>query len=184
MAAPDRTLERDLAAVGYDLERRALFLRSGREKRLVIPLDTFEHTWARGGHWAVVVLRPTMLPATAGEGPVLRAAAGLERAGRQRAAAAAYQVIAARWPDSLPALIGFGNARYATGDLEEAERAFRRATERHPGAAAAWNNLAHVLGRKGRRREAMTAARRAVTLAGNDSGPFVETLREVQALSN
>ena len=171
-------------AVGYDLERRALFLRSGREKRLVTPLDTFEHTWARGGHWAVVVLPPTMPPATAAEGPVLQAAAGLERAGQQRAAAAAYQVIAERWPHSLPALIGFGNARYATGDLDEAERVFRLATQRHPGAGAAWNNLAHVLGRNGRWREAIAAARHAVGLAGNDSGPFVETLNELQALSN
>lgn len=170
--------------VGYDLERRTIVLRSGRERRRITALDTFEHTWARTGHWAVVVLPPTILPATAAEGSVLRAAVGLERARRQREAATAYRLIADRWPQSLPALIGLGNARYATSDLDGAERAFRLATQRHPSAAAAWNNLAHVLGRKGWRREAVVAARRAITLAGERTGPYVETLLELQGISN
>ncbi len=171
-------------AVGYDLERRTIALRSGRDRRRVTALDTFEHTWARTGYWAVVVLPAATLPATAAERPVLRAAAGLERAGQHQAAATAYRRIAERWPHSLPAQIGFGNARYATGDLDDAEQAFRRATQRHPGAAAAWNNLAHVLGRDGRQSEAVAAARRAVRLAGAESGPYVKTLRELQGVSN
>ncbi len=171
-------------AFGYDLERRTIILRSGRDRRRVTALDTFEHTWARTGYWAVVVLPAATLPATAAEGPVLRAAAGLERAGQQRAAATVYRRIAERWPHSLPALIGLGNARYANGDLDQAERAFRRAAYRHPDAAAAWNNLAHVLGRNGQQSEAIVAARRAVRLAGEDTGLFVGTLRELQGLSD
>jgi tetratricopeptide (TPR) repeat protein len=171
-------------AVGYDLESRSIILHSGRDRNRVTALDVFEHTWARSGYWALAVLPAGTLPATAGEKPVLRAAAGLERAGQPRAAATSYRRIAERWPDSLPALIGIGNARYATGDLDDAEQAFRRATQRHPGAAAAWNNLAHVLGRNGRQSEAMDAARRAVRLAGAESGPYTETLRELQGVSN
>jgi tetratricopeptide (TPR) repeat protein len=91
----------------------------------------------------------------------------------------AYAAIAERWPDRLEAWIGLGNAAYAAGDLEQAENAFRTATEHHPDAAAAWNNLAHVLGEKGRRHEAIAAAERAVRLGGPDAATYRATLREV-----
>jgi tetratricopeptide (TPR) repeat protein len=167
-------------AIGYDLNRGDLVLHSGTERRYVTPLSTFERTWARGGHWALVVLPPGELPATADEATVLRAATGLEQAERYDAAAAAYAAVAERWPDSLGAWMGLGNARYAAGDLEAAEAAFRTATERHPGAAAAWNNLAHVLGEKGgRRAEALAAAERAVSLGGNQAATYRATLDEI-----
>jgi tetratricopeptide (TPR) repeat protein len=77
------------------------------------------------------------------------------------------------------AWIGLGNAAYAAGDLDEAEAAFRTVAERHLNAAAAWNNLAHVLGQKGRRAEAVAAAQRAVRLGGPNVMMYRETLREV-----
>jgi hypothetical protein len=166
-------------AVGYDLSSGDLILHSGLEARRVVPLGTFERTWARGDHWALVVLPPDRLPVSADEVAVLRAATGLEQAGRTAEAAVAYAAIAERWPDSLEAWIGLGNAAYAAGDLEEAENAFRTATARHPDAGAAWNNLAHVLGEQGRRAEAVDAARRAVRLGGPNAATYRATLREV-----
>jgi len=74
---------------------------------------------------------------------------------------------------------GLGNAAYVAGDLDDAEAAFRTAARRHPDAAAAWNNLAHVLGQKGRRVEAVAAAQRAVRLGGPNGMMYRETLREV-----
>ena len=166
-------------AVGYDLDSGDLILRSGLDARRVMPLGTFERTWARADHWGLVVLPAGELPASADEMTVLRAATGLEQAGRFGAAAAAYGAIAERWPDSLEAWIGLGNAAYATGDLERAENAFRTGARRHPNAAAAWNNLAHVLGATGRRAEAVAAAQRAVRLGGPDATTYRATLREV-----
>jgi Peptidase_C39 like family len=80
-------------AVGYDLAAGELVLRSGEERRRVVPLDTFARTWARAERWAIVVLAPDTLPASAGEETVLRAAAGLERAGRAGDAIVAYDAI-------------------------------------------------------------------------------------------
>ena len=166
-------------AVGYDLNAGEVVLHSGLEARRVMPLRTFERTWARADHWGLVVLPPGELPATADEVAVLRAATGLEQAGRFGTAAAAYAAIAERWPDSLEAWIGLGNAAYASRDLHRAEHAFRTAAERHPNAAAAWNNLAHVLGETGRRPEAVAAAQRAVRLGGPEATTYRATLREV-----
>lgn len=166
-------------ALGYDLSSGDLILHSGLDAGRVMPLRTFERTWARADHWGLVVLPPGELPASADEIAVLRAATGLEQAGKAEAAAITYAAAAERWPDSLEAWMGRGNAAYAAGDLDQAEAAFRTAVKRHPNAAAAWNNLAHVLGETGRRAEAVAAAQRAVRLGGPDAATYRATLREV-----
>jgi tetratricopeptide (TPR) repeat protein len=166
-------------AVGYDLGTNELALRSGEERRRVVSLDTFARTWARAGRWALVVLPPERLPASGDQTGVLSAAAGLERGGRFAEAAIAYDAILRRWPDSLGALIGRGNARYAADDLEGAEAAYRAALDRHPRAAAAWNNLADVLAARGARAEALIAARRAVDLGGAHAEVYRRTLEQI-----
>jgi tetratricopeptide (TPR) repeat protein len=153
-------------AVGYDRAAEDLVLRSGREARRRVSFATFERTWARAEHWALVVLPPDRLPATAAEADLLTAAAGLERSSRPDAAATVYETILERWPASLGALIGLANARYRAGDLAAAEAVLRRATGAHPASVAAWNNLAHVLAENGRHDAALAAATRALELGG------------------
>lgn len=163
-------------AVGYDLPARKVVLHSGVEEAQRLSLDTFEHSWDRAGSWALVVLPPGQLPATASEAAVVSAAAGLERVGLPQAAAQGYQSALARWPDSLGAAMGLGNARYAAGDRNGAEAAFRLAVKHHPDAAAGWNNLAHVLLERGRLKEASMAADKAFAL---DNGqPEIIATRE------
>lgn len=166
-------------AIGYDLEAGTLTLRSGTEAEQVMPLSTFARTWQRADRWALAVLPPDTLPASADAATVLQAAAGLEQAGRHEAAVAAYAAALGRWPDSLAALIGLGNARYAAGQLAAAEAAFRTAVSFHPQEAAAWNNLAHVLAEKGDRSEALAAAKRAVDLGGSGAAVYRTTLQEI-----
>lgn len=165
--------------VGFDLAAGDLVLRSGAERTRVVALDTFVRTWARADGWAMVVLPPAMLPASASEESVVVAAAGLERAGRATDAALAYETILDRWPDNPAALIGRGNARYAAGDLDGAALAYREALLRRPNSAAAWNNLADVLAQRGERAEAVIAARRAVALGGDHTDTYRRTLAEI-----
>lgn len=167
-------------AVGYDLTGGSIYLRSGVERRAVMSLDTFEHTWARGGHWALVVLPPDRLPVAAPEDEVVRAVTGLERAGRLAEAGQAYALVVERWPRSLAGWIGLGNVRYAAGDAAGAEVAFREALERHPEAAAAWNNFAVALAKRGKRREALAAVTEAIRLRP-DEPAYRQTLREIGA---
>ncbi|MEY4642611.1 MAG: hypothetical protein RLZZ227_2605, partial [Pseudomonadota bacterium] len=47
---------------GFDLERRKLLLNSGELEDYSVSLDTFERTWARADHWALVVVEPGQLP--------------------------------------------------------------------------------------------------------------------------
>ncbi len=166
-------------AVGYDLERREIALRSGRERRRLLSFETFERTWQRGGNWAYLVLKPDRLPASADADAVVRAARALEGAGREPEALAAYGAVLTRWPDSYGALMGLGNLWHGLGDFAGAEQAYRRAIAAVPERAEAWNNLAYVLSARGHRGEAVEAAREALRRAPADREPYLDTLREI-----
>lgn len=150
--------------VGYDLGRREVVLRSGTTRRETMPLETFEHTWARGGHWAFVALPPGRLPASVTEQEALGAAIGFERSVAPTLAARAYETVLGRWPGLLLAQLGLGNARLAAGDLAAAAEAYALAAERHD-SAIAWNNLAQVQLQQGQREAARVSAQRAVVRA-------------------
>ena len=167
-------------AVGFDLPQRQIILRSGTRKRYVVPLAVFERTWARSEYWALVVMPPDKLPATAEELSYLEAVLGLEQLKRWQPANQAYAAALTRWPDSLSAQMGLGNTRYALGDKDGAEAIFRQATLDHPDAGAAFNNLAQVLVEQGRLGEAAEAAQRAVTLGGPSLKTYENTLNQIQ----
>lgn len=147
--------------VGYDLPAGDVLMRSGETRRDRIAMRTFEHTWARSGHWAFVVTRPGSWPSTASARDAVEAAVGFERSATPAQALAVYESGLARWPDSLPLAIGLGTSAHASGDAARAIEVFRAAGERH-GSGAAWINLAEVLRESGRGEEANEAARRAL----------------------
>ncbi|MGB5426332.1 MAG: PA2778 family cysteine peptidase, partial [Gammaproteobacteria bacterium] len=72
--------------VGYSLPDNELILRSGTTRRWRTTLSTFERTWARGNYWALVILPPDEMPATARLPDYLRATRELEQtAGSEQA---------------------------------------------------------------------------------------------------
>jgi len=166
--------------IGFDLQRAEVVLRSGTVARLVTPLRVFERTWARADHWAIVALPPGQLPATAEEVRYLQSVTPLENQHHYKQAATAYAATLARWPNSLGAVIGLGNSRYALGDRTGAEVAFRQAVRDHPNSAVALNNLAQTLADRGALADAEPLAARAVALdPGNTL--YRTTLAEIQA---
>jgi len=167
--------------VGFDIREGDVILRSGLEKRHVLPFSVFERTWRRSGYWALVALPPDHLPRTAEELRYLQAVVPFERTGKWNEAVIAYTTALTRWPQSLGAGIGLGNSRYALGDLVGAAQAFRAATEAHPDSGDAFNNLAHVLAAIGKLDQAEVAAQRAVTLGGPNLATYQRTVEEILA---
>ncbi len=167
-------------AIGYDLDRRDIILRSGTTERLVMPLATFEHTWARSGYWGMVTLAPGRLPATAEEATVVDALVALEKGNPPAAARQAYAVAVQRWPDNLTLALGLGNSTYASGDRAATADAFLRASERHPDSGAAFNNLAVALMELGRLKEARAAAEKALVLGGPWRAAALDTLASIE----
>lgn len=146
--------------VGYDLTREELVLRSGLTERETMSMRTFEHTWARGGHWAMVALPPGEMAIADDERAATQAALAFERVAAPASSARAYGALLRRWPGSLTAAIGLGHARLAAGDATGAEAAWLQAAERHD-SAAAWNNLAMLRWQRGDRDGARQALARA-----------------------
>jgi predicted Zn-dependent protease len=170
-------------AIGYDTLKGVIILHSGKNRSRQVNWPLFIRTWRRAECWGLVVLPPGRLPASGEEHYYLRSALGLEQAGQWEGAALAYAAALRRWPSSLGALVGLGNCRYELGDLEGAERAFRRAIEAHSTSGEACNNLAHVLAEQGRYDEALQMAVRAVDIGGANKSLYLQTFREIQEMT-
>ena len=168
--------------VGFDRTADAVILHTGTDQGREDAWSRFLFTWERGQYWGLLVLPPGKLPAGTDETAYLRAVLGLEQARQWDAAARAYDAALQRWPGSLGALVGLGNCHIALGDLAAAEHALRRAAAAAPDSGDAANNLAHVLGRRGRRDEALVWARRAVKNGGPNQAIYRQTLQEIEAL--
>jgi hypothetical protein len=168
--------------VGYDLEAQQVIVRSGKRERDEWRFSFLEFLWQESNYWAMLALPPGRVPATARESDFAAAVAALEKAGRVREARESYRALLERWPANLLALIGLGNVEYALRDLPAAERAFRRASEAHPGSGVAFNNLAHVLATLGRLADAEAAARTAVSLGGPTLVEARKTLDSILAM--
>ena len=59
-------------AVGYDLDRAELILRSGTFRERRTSFAKFERSWQRVDHWAYVVMKAGEIPASANSGDYLR----------------------------------------------------------------------------------------------------------------
>ncbi|MEO8299510.1 MAG: PA2778 family cysteine peptidase [Burkholderiales bacterium] len=166
--------------IGYDTPNHQLLLRSGSTERERMSWRTFEHTWARSGRWAFVALRPGQLPAMAREDDAVQGVLGFERVAPPDQAVQAWDGVLARWPHSLVAAMGVGNARMAAGDAAGAAAAFDAAARAHD-SAAAWNNLAEARLALGQREAARAAARRAVARAEQAEPAWLDATRQTLA---
>jgi tetratricopeptide (TPR) repeat protein len=152
--------------IGFDATQGTVTLHSGRTEKLHMPLTTFERTWARADHWAMLALPPQRLPATAQADAYVAAVVALERV-QPAAAQTAYATALKAWPIHRVALLGAGNSAYTLGQKEAAAQAYRAATQAYPQDGDAWNNLAQVLMEQGQYAQALQAVQRAVALGGS-----------------
>lgn len=164
--------------IGYDIGNDQILMRSGPESRMRMSLELFEHTWTRGGSWAMVAVAPSNLPVTPSAEALVAAAAALERVDVS-AAHGAYLALSQRRPENFGAWMGLGNSAYAMGDTTSAVAAFTRASELEPENADSWNNLAGALLARGEKREARAAIERALALGGAHRAVYEQTAAEI-----
>jgi len=165
---------------GHDLDRRQLVLNSGLIEDYRHSLSTFERTWARADHWAVVVLEPGQTPATAQPDRYFSAVAALENNNPASVVAPAYIAGIERWPTDSRLLMAYGNLLYAEGDMDAASEQYRLAITHNPEYAPAYNNLARILLEKGDLREALVLVEQAVALGGDFLENYLRTQEQVR----
>jgi len=166
-------------AVGYDYDPGNMILRSGEIERQEISFPVHELMWKGSSYWAMVVMPPDRIPATAEEGRWLAAVAALERTGDARNARTAYETFLKRWPENVNAEIGLANTLYALSDLPGAERVLRAAALRAPDNPIVLNNLAQTLSDQNRDAEALPFIERASRLAGPHAQAVAETKQSI-----
>lgn len=168
--------------IGYDLANREIILRSGTTRRWRTTLATFERTWSRSDHWALVILPAGKVPASARLAPYLQAAHDLEASAQPAAAQAAYQAATQHWPNAPQAWMTWGNSLFAAGEFKPAGNAFRRVTRLSPDNPRGWNNLAYALLETGCPQQAQQAAGCAVKY-GKDDSNYQDTLDDMKDLA-
>lgn len=178
LALPSYPLWHYEILIGYDLEQQKMILRSGVKRRITRTFATFERTWQRAGHWALVIVDTESIPVTATADAYLEAVIGMEQVGSLQIAQRAYARALRRWPAHPLALGGLGNSAYALGDYAHAERAFRALLAADPGNAQGWNNLAYALMQLGRRESALAAIAQALAL-DPDNRVYLDSQREL-----
>jgi tetratricopeptide (TPR) repeat protein len=162
--------------IGYSVEDDRLILRSGTQRRQLMPGWLFVRTWKGADSWGMVLLRPGELPERPDSIRYLSAVAAAESRLEAGAALRAYEAALTRWPNDTIGLFGRANALHELGRLDEAAEAYQRLISENPSHMAALNNLAQVYLDQGcysRAQETIDGA-----LAGKPSGPLHSALMD------
>ncbi len=130
---------------GYDLPKNEIILHTGEFQNYRLSLTTFENTWDRVNHWALVIVKPGDIPLSSSEPDIVQATAGLELLKMFDAAQLSYEKILERWPQSLGALVGLGNIHFYKKDYSRASEYLKLATLAHPQSQGARNNYTLAL---------------------------------------
>lgn len=126
--------------VGYNLDRAELTLRSGTIRDYVVPMAVFERTWARAGHWAVVVLPSGEIPASVSATDYFVAVAEFELLHPQLTGAAWREGLT-RWPGSEILAMGMSNWLFRAGRVHESAVVLENLLVQRPGYQPARQNL-------------------------------------------
>ena len=165
--------------VGYDLGADTITLRSSTARDLVLSIGQFDATWAGGGRWGFVALRPGVLPPGATAVRYLGAVAPMEGVA-PAAARQAYQAALQHWPDAWVAMMGLGNLAYARKDYAAAAVHFAQAARAHPHDGDPLNNLAQALLAAGDVDAARGAIAQALAIGKPHSQVYARTRDEIE----
>ncbi len=130
--------------IGYDLQADRVTLRSSTARDLQLSIEQFDRSWAVGGRWAFIAVKPGQFPPGVDEARYLRAVAPLEGVAPD-AARGAYEATLKRWPKAWIAMMGLGNLAYARKDYAKAAIHFAEAARVNPTDGDPMNNLAQAL---------------------------------------
>lgn len=164
--------------IGYDYPAGEAILHTGEKAAMRMPFGVLEYLWKDSDAWAMVVMPPQRLPATASEATALSAIAAVERSDAATAARA-YAALLERWPHSEAAAIGLANSHHARGHFAAAEAVLRPALARHPESTVVLNNLSQTVSDLGRHDEALMLIEQAIARGGPFAGAAAETREQI-----
>jgi hypothetical protein len=81
---------------GYNRQKQTVLLRAGMNRRELMSFSSFESAFKDAGGWAVLIQKPTQVPAQVDQQRWLKAANDLAQAGQEQAAARAKKALASQ----------------------------------------------------------------------------------------
>ncbi len=81
---------------GYDRNKQKVLLRAGMNRRQLMDFGSFESALEKAGGWAILIQKPSQIPASVDPSRWLKAADELAQAGEENAAAQARKALAAQ----------------------------------------------------------------------------------------
>lgn len=156
--------------VGYDLDAKTVMLRSGEIKRHVIPISTFQATWSRARHWAMVAAKPNQIPITANPFSYTKAVHDLSTI-HPDVALVAYRAALKKWPQEPLLWLALANTLYQQKELKQSEQALVSGliqvgdVPQTAPYAQLWSNYAFVLKAQGCTLESIKAIQCAALIA-------------------
>lgn len=164
--------------IGYDLDKKQIYLHSGANKNYAVSMSVFEFTWKRSNRWAMVVLPTDTLPNDRNLINALQAVVDLEEVGQIQAANQAYRTITKRWDKSFVAIMGAANTYLNLGKPEHATPFYLRASELKPERGDVYNNLAYSLLGQSCYEPALTSIECALALDSNNA-EFLDSHQDI-----
>ncbi|MCF4998212.1 peptidase C39 family protein [Pseudomonas syringae] len=81
---------------GYDRKKQTVLLRAGMNRRQLMSFSAFESAFEKAGGWAILIQKPSQIPAAVDRQRWLKAADDLAAAGEEQAAVRAKKALAAQ----------------------------------------------------------------------------------------
>ncbi|MDR5899636.1 PA2778 family cysteine peptidase [Halomonas vilamensis] len=153
-------------AIGYDLPKETLILRSGEIERHTLSFRRFDATWARTERWGFVIASPGEVPVGIAPEQAVNAISAYEALHGSDAALPSWKALVQRQPDNAMGFFALSNAYYEQNQTDNAQEALIQATHIDPELGVAWLNLGLLYLAQGQTAKAQQALNKAAQLPG------------------
>lgn len=143
--ADDPTTKYFAVVVAYDDVGRQVLCHDGQAAPSLYGYKDFQTKWRAEDSRMVVICQPRKETWDLSPGERFDRGRFYEANARHRDAAKDYRTVLSSLPDHSVVRLRLGNVVRALGDLDEAERLYRKAIELDPKHTLAYNNLAYLL---------------------------------------
>lgn len=165
---------------GFDKADKKVFLSAPKGDQTWMSFDDFEMFSQRAGSWAIVALKPPLLPIASNEPAMIRAITDMYDVGYKEQAKLSAINYVAIYPGSTLGSVMLANMYMEMQDYLNATAEYKRALSLKPHDPVLLNNLAQSLMRENKLREAKQYALEAVDIGGIFSVEYQKTLEEIK----
>ena len=129
--------------VGYDLEKGAVLMRSGKDRLRWYSFYHFQRSRALADYWSIIPAPVTSVPQLNNWLDAYAAIVDFEQV-HPESVEAAWRSATSVYPTQWQFPFAWGNHLWSTGNFSAAEQAYRAGLERAPNLAKLWNNIGYA----------------------------------------